>query len=103
MMIKLFSLSVALAATTAMAAPATYNDLGEDAGSVNAFWDTTGHAGVAVDQDWADVPTGYDPRGGEDGAALSGDDFDVRSKTSGVSGIIKFLSTAIHSFIMFIK
>ena len=103
MMIKLFSLAVALTALTALATPATYNDLGEDAGVSTAFWDTRGHTGVAVDQAWGDVPTGYDPRGGEDGVALSGEDFDVRGKTSEESGVIAFLSTMVRGLLMFFK
>ena len=100
---KLFSLSIALAAVTALAAPDTYNDLGEDAGVSSSFWDTTQHTGVAVDCDWADVPTGYDPRGGEDGAASSGEDFDARGKVSDESGIIDFISTAVRGLLMLFK
>ena len=97
---KLFSLAVALTAVTALATPATYNDLGEDAGVSNGFWNTTRHAPVAVDRDWGDAPTGYDPRGGADGAALSGEDFDARGKVSDESGIIDFISTAIRGFFL---
>ena len=100
---KLFSLSVALAAAAAFAVPDTYNDLGEDAGVSSSFWDTTQHPGVAVDRDWADVPTGYDPRGGEDGSASSGEDFDARGKVSDESGIIDFISTAVRGLLMLFK
>ena len=100
---KLLFLSVALTALTTLATPATYNDLGEDAGVSTDFWNTTQHQGVVVDRDWADVPTGFDPRGGEDGVALSGEDFDVRGKTSEESGIIAFLSTVVRGLLMFFK